>query len=419
VCARLGISLVDLKFKEEVTVMKHAILLALFFLVSCSDRNNNNNRSDAPEPDPPMPDFSAADTWLEEFVAAEELYPGGSMIVVDKIQGVIHKSASGDQDTETAALLASVSKMPSVTLLMALHEDDANVAFDIQAPISSYLPWVGAWDSDITTEHLVSHRSGLPGLAYSFIQRADWLPHVCQILPSGTLLACGETIFTTPLPNLPSSPANTAADYGGSQWHLSGAVAETVGGAAWNQLWDEYIGEPCGLELTRFGNNSTVAAEWDGSTDSLIGLENPQIEGGMAANLDDYAKLLSLHLNDGACGDNQVLSPQGVAFMKELRTAPYGVSGSAPGWPGDQGDGKWPWGYAMGWWVFPAEDGGDASLYFTTGIYGSISWIDVDRAYGGLVIFEDYALTDFGVAGPSGVLTELIPIIEDALDAAR
>ena len=56
---------------------------------------------------------------------------------------------------------------------------------------------------------------------------------------------------------------------------------------------------------------------------------------------------------------------------------------------------------------------------FTTGIYGSISWIDVDRAYGGLVIFEDYALTDFGVAGPSGVLTELIPIIEDALDAAR
>jgi CubicO group peptidase (beta-lactamase class C family) len=352
VCARLGISLVDLKFKEEVTVMKHAILLALFFLVSCSDSNNNNNRSDAPEPDPPMPDFSAADTWMEEFVAAEELYPGGSMIVVDKIQGVIHKSAFGDQDTETVALLASVSKMPSVTLLMALHEDDANVAFDIQAPISSYLPWVGAWDSDITTEHLVSHRSGLPGLAYSFIQRADWLPHVCQILPSGTLLACGETIFTTPLPNLPSSPANTAADYGGSQWHLSGAVAETVGGAAWNQLWDEYIGEPCGLELTRFGNNSTV-------------------------------------LNDGACGDNQVLSPQGVAFMKELRTAPYGVSGSAPGWPGDQGDGKWPWGYAMGWWVFPAEDGRDASLYFTTGIYGSISWIDVDRGYGGLVIFED------------------------------
>jgi hypothetical protein len=56
----------------------------------------------------------------------------------------------------------------------------------------------------------------------------------------------------------------------------------------------------------------------------------------------------------------------------------------------------------MGWWVFPAEDGGDASLYFTTGIYGSISWIDVDRAYGGLVIFEDYALTDFGVAGVNG-----------------
>ena len=87
-----------------------------------------------------------------------------------------------------------------------------------------------------------------------------------------------------------------------------------VGGAGWNQLWDQYIAEPCELELARFGNNSaTLGPEWDGSIDSLVGLDNPEIGGGMASNLDDYAKLLSLQLNDGACGENQVLSPEAVS----------------------------------------------------------------------------------------------------------
>jgi CubicO group peptidase (beta-lactamase class C family) len=381
--------------------MKHSILLLLFFLVSCSDGSNNRNEI-------VEPDFSAADTWLENFVATEEMYPGGSMIIVDKTQGTIHKIAFGDQDEDTVALLASVSKMPSVTLLMALHEDDANVDFDIQSTISSYLPWVGVWDSDITTEHLVSHRSGLPGFQYFLSQQADYLPHICQYLPAGTLLACAEKIFTTPLPNLPSTPANTAADYGGSQWQLSGGVAETVGGAGWNQLWNQYIAEPCELKLSRFGNNLTVPTEWDGNTDSLIGLENASIEAGMAANLDDYAKLLSLHLNDGACGDNQVLSPEGVAFMREQRTPTGEVAGAYP----------W-WGNAMGWWFKPAEDGGEIYLYLTGGLFGSISWIDVEREYGGLVIFENYPAADQGVTGVDSVRSQLIPIIEDALDAAH
>ncbi|NCF18872.1 MAG: serine hydrolase [Haliea sp.] len=383
------------------------VLLSLtLFLVSCSD--GSDNRRDMVEPDPPMPDFAAADAWLEAFVAAHENYPGGSMIVVDKTQGVIHKSAFGNQDEETVALVASLSKMPAVTLLMALHEDDANVEFDIQAPINSYLPWVGVWDSDITTEHLLSHRSGLPGEGYPlYTPIEDYLPHICQALPEGTLLACAETIFITPLPNLISLPADIFARYGGSQWQLSGGVAETVGGANWQHLWDQYIATPCELEQSRFGNNYSIATDWDGNTDSLVGLENPWIGGGMATTLDDYAKLLSLHLNGGACGDHQVLSPESVAFMKEQRTPAGKVGGS------------WPyWGYGMGWWVVPPEEGEDIYLYLNGGLYGSSAWIDVERQYGGVVIFEDYSgnAPDPGV---TSVVWELIPIIEDAIDAVR
>jgi CubicO group peptidase (beta-lactamase class C family) len=287
-------------------------------------------------------------------------------------------------------------------LLMALHEDDSNVNFDIQAPIANYLPWQGVWDPAITTEHLVSNRSGIPGLINLFSRFDDYQPHICQYLPSGTLLECAETLFTTPLPNLQSTPANSAFDYGGSAWQLSGGVAEIVGGGTWNQLWNQYIAEPCGLEVARFGNAMASAPAWTGDPDALPGIDNPNMEGGMISSLDDYAKLISLHLNGGVCGDTQVLSPEAVAFMREART------------PVENGSR----GYGMGWWIIPPHDGGSIYLYVDPGFYGSISWIDLERDYGGVVFFEEYTGTA-GSVGSGGVTSQLIPIIEEALDAVR
>jgi CubicO group peptidase (beta-lactamase class C family) len=378
------------------------LLLISLALVACSDNSDNSSIGALPEPLPPLPDLTAADTWLEEFVASQALFPGGSMVIVDKRRGVIHKRAFGNQTGDSVVLLASTSKVPTVMLLMALHEDDANLDFDIQAPIADYLPWQGVWDPAITTEHLVSNRSGLPGLVYTFTRPADYAPHLCQYEPVGTLQACVETLYTTPLPNLPSTPANSAFDYGGSQWQLSGGVAELVGGGTWNQLWDQYIAAPCDLELASFGNNLGAPSDWGGTPDSLVGLENPNMEGGMMSNLDDYARLISLHLNDGACGDRQVLTPQGVAFMREARTPAEGDN----------------WGYGMGWWIIPAEEGGSIYLYVDPGFFGSVAWIDLQRNYGGVVLFEEYT-GSAGGAGSGGVINELIPIIEDAIDAVR
>jgi CubicO group peptidase (beta-lactamase class C family) len=379
------------------------VLLLSILLGACSDSNNNNYV----KPIPVMPDFTAADSWLEDFVAAQELFPGGSMVIVDRNQGEIHRSAFGNQTEDAVVLLASLSKVPTVSLLMALHEDDANVDFDIQAPIANYLPWLGVWDPAITTEHLVSNRSGIPGLLYQLTSPAAYAPHFCQFLTTGTLQACAETLFTTPLPTLPAPPANSAFDYGGSQWQLSGAVAELVGGGIWSQLWDKYVAQPCGIELARYGNMLSVPTTWDGNPDSLLGLDNPNMEAGMISNLDDYARIISMHLNDGVCGDNQVLSPQAVTFMREQRTAEQDT--------GSLGAGL---GYAMGWWVVPPKEGGSVYLYVDPGYFGSVSWVDVERGYGGVVFFEDYTGAEGSVAN-AGVIRELIPIIEEALDAAR
>ncbi len=394
--------------KPITTYLRPLILLPSLLLAACSDSNNSSDAT----PVEVMPDFTAADAWLEEFVAKQEVFPGGAMIIVDRQQGTIHKSAFGNQTEDSVVLLASLSKMPAVTLLMALDEDDSNVDFDIQEPITSYLPWMGVWDPAITTEHLVSNRSGIPGLVNVRTQPANYLPHFCQLTPAGNLQGCAQTLLSTALPALPSTPANTAFDYGGSPWQISGAVAELVGGGTWDQLWNKYIAEPCGIEVARYGNPLSAAASWDGNPDSLVGVENPNIEGGMISNLDDYAQIISLHLNGGACGEKQVLSPEAVAFMREVRTAAVGSGPGAVGAPPD-------WGYSMGWWIVPPKEGGSVYLYLDPGAYGSVTWIDVEREYGGVVFFEGYTNIVASRLGRDAVITQLIPIIEEALDAVR
>ncbi len=182
--------------------------LCLLLLAACSDSNNTNVQ----QPEPPiLPDFTEADAWMEEFVATEEAFPGGSYIVVDKNLGVVHKAAFGNQLEDSLVLLASTSKVPTVTLLMALHEDDDNVDFDMTAPIANYLPWQGVWDEAITTEHLVSNRSGIPGLLWVFVAEDLYrrtnasicLRAPCRPAPRpSTRLPCPDSRSTPPTPSL-------------------------------------------------------------------------------------------------------------------------------------------------------------------------------------------------------------------------
>jgi CubicO group peptidase (beta-lactamase class C family) len=375
-------------------------LVTCLLLAACNGSGNDNADVAPPEP-PPLPDFTAVNAWLQAFVDENEAFPGASIIIVDKELGPIHKAVFGNQTEDTVALLASASKVPTATLLMALHEDDDNIDFDIAAPIADYLPWQGVWDERITTEHALSNRSGIPGIVVLFRDPAAYGAHNCQYVPTGTLQACAQLIYENPLPELETNAPDTVFEYGGSQWTLAAAVGEIVGGATWQQLWDDYVGRPCGLEVFRYGNYLSAPQSWDGNPDSLIGIENPNAEGGAISNLDDYARLLSMHLNDGNCGDNKVLSAEAVAFMQQART------------PAADG-----WGYGMGWWIIPAEDGASIYLYVDPGLYGSVSWLDVEREYGGVVLFEEYTGLVAG-QGSQGVVNELIPLIEDAIDALR
>ena len=146
--------------------------------------------------------------------------------------------------------------------------------------------------------------------------------------------ACGQTLVQNELPT--TQPAGSVYDYGGSQWQIAGVTASTVANATWNQLVDQYLVTPCGLEVFTFGNPWESPTSFTGSVDTLAGTSNPNVEGGAITNMADYAKLLQVHLNGGLCGDTQVLSEDSIASMQTDRGGVVTTN---------------PTPYGMGWWI--------------------------------------------------------------------
>ena len=336
-------------------------------------------------------DFSEADAAFVGFLEGSPVFDGISYVVVDGEQ-VLHTAVFGDHTEDLIVMLASTSKVPAVMTLLAL-EEDPNVAFRMDQPIGEVLPFEGVY-GDRTPSQLVSNTSGIPGL------RAldDYGDHLCQFinLPFTGFEDCGETLFSVELDD--GYEAGSIFDYGGSQWQLAGVTASIAANSEWNQLVDQYLVQPCGLEVFTFGNMWLDLTAWDGSPGSLKGQHNPSVEGGAITNLADYAKLLQIHLNGGYCGDTRVLSEASLASMRIDR------GGVVPNDPTP---------YGMGWWISSDNPG----VYHDPGAFGAISFIDVERRIGGYVAIDDYSVVDAGA--PIGLVRgTIIPLLQAAYDAA-
>jgi CubicO group peptidase (beta-lactamase class C family) len=344
-----------------------------------------------PGSDSDKADFASIDDRMQRFLDESPVFDGISYVVVDASR-VLHQGAFGDHTLDTVVMLASTSKVPAVMTLLALEEDPAS-QFRMDTPVSRLMGADGVYGDRIPSE-LVSNTSGIPGLDSLLLYGA----HLCQFQfeADTEFETCGQTLLGTEL--LGSKPAKQIFDYGGSQWQLAGVAAAITANRTWNQLVDEYLTEPCELDVFTFGNMWQDLDQWNGSPDSLTGRHNPNIEGGAITTLSDYAKLLQVHLNGGYCGDQQILSAAALAEMRENRGSQVAEN---------------PTPYGMGWWISSQN----ANVYDDPGAFGSISFIDVDRGIGGYVAIDDYSRTDPGA--PVGLVRQdIIPMIQKIIDAS-
>jgi CubicO group peptidase (beta-lactamase class C family) len=386
----------------------------LLWLTACHDGSSGSNKSPtqtaAPEPVQPTYNFTEVDAGLENFVAGHEVFNGASIMLEHKNWGGIHEAAFGDHTLDTVAGVASMSKTAVASVLMAMASDP-ELDFDVDTPLENIYPVMGVYPG-LTTAHLLTNTSGIPSFFDFITNPREYGVHNCQNtynLPnfpaSDSLLECAQGIYGSLLPG--TVAPGTQFIYGFSQWQLAGGVAEIVGGATWAQLVDQYISQPCGMEVLKFGNMRIT--EWDGTVEGLVGEPNPSLHQLAIATVKDILRLATLQLHDGACGDTQVLSESAVQRMRE-------DVGSALG---SQEDGSFPgFGNGMGWWMRPTTDGSAPTFFRSIGAYASIIWFDTEREYAGAIMMADYTRLNT-VEAITMVNEELIPMIEDIIDGAQ
>jgi len=363
-------------------------------------------------------DFSQVAATMDRFVTEHDL-TGAGLVLVDRDEGTIYEHYVGEEfGPDHLSLIASSSKMVTAGVLMRLHDQGL---LDVDAPVAEAVDWPGAESNpEVTPAQLISNSSGLVGL----LPEPTFAPYLCQYLAVGTLTECGRTIFTTPDDDTDVVPPDTEYRYGGGQWQVAGAVAESVSGMSWAELIDETYVQPCGVDSLRYNNHFAQAVSgagpfdypvgFAGDPDTLQATDNPNMEGGAYVSPTDYAELVLMHLRGGECEHGRVLSEESVERMHADRVvSTYDAELSAgeedaEADPGASSEFRYV-GYGLGWWVGE----GDADIIEDAGAYGAVPWIDLGRGYGAYLVVESTSSTGRALA------REIRPIVQKELDALR
>lgn len=311
---------------------------------------------------PPSYDFSAVDSAVAEFMDAYGV-SGLTLAVVHRHHGQIYEKGYGEFDADRASLIASTGKVLSAGLILTLVDEGL---LELDRPVAEYLDW-GDHHPTVTMRLLLSMMSGLPGLP-------DEL-RPCVIDPEASLRECGRAVFQD---ESASIPPGEAFRYSGDAWQLAGAVAEVVSGKSWSQLLEEKLVSPCGLANTDYRSLDSAdgyPATVDGDPSVIPHSDNPKIGGGAYTTVADYGKVLLMHLRDGRCGQERVLSPDMVQAMQDA-LVPEGVS--LPEWRPEALN------YGMGWWWFEE----DPPLFVDSGRFGARSVLHPEEGWGAILIIE-------------------------------
>ena len=371
------------------------VLVAGCSLASCggSPGIDNSQQPDA-GPEPPAYDFTGVDSVIEAFVAEHAHIAGATLAVVRRGESQIYEQAYGEFELDRVSFIASTGKTLTVVVILTLADEGL---IDMDRPVAEYLGW-GDHQPGVTMRHILSMMSGIP--APSSGDFDDWFEDPCRRDPTTTLQDCARTVFQDETRTIPPMQEFR---YSGASWQIAGAVAEIVTGQPWAVLVERWLASPCGLNATGYGNNGGTNAypsDFDGDPDSLPETANPSLGGGAYSTVNDYSKVLLMHLHDGLCGDVRVLSEASVEAMQE-DLVPDGVA--MPIWRYEAIN------YGMGWWKYENEP----TLLIDPGAYGARAYLDPEEGWGAIVILE--ARTVDGRA----LREALVPAIRAAAGAAK
>ena len=300
---------------------------------------------------------------LDEYIARHMRETGapGMMLTLANRDGLIRASTYGYADTkaglrvapETMFEIGSVSKSFVSLVLMQLHDEGK---LDLNKPIVEYLPWlrINSKFEPITTHHILSHSSGLPGapLLLDALLGELWITY-----------APGKRFL-----------------YSNTGYNILGFLIEALDKRPFAEAMRARMLGPLGMTASApIITNSTrrqMAVGYKPFFEGPFPLHGPLAEapwlevdiaaGSIASTPGDMAKYLRMLLNRGALPKGRLVSDEGFApFTKPEINSPY------------RGE---PASYGYGLWTSDIE--GHTRLRHTGGMVAFSSSIDVDVTAG-------------------------------------
>lgn len=301
-----------------------------------------------------------------------KVIPGGSMMILHRGE-VVFREAFGEADlltkrpfvVDAPCYIASLTKPHTATLLVSLEEKGH---LKLDDPVDVYLPEFqgirvrgkGAVARAPTLRECLSHTAGFPG---NEERRANGESMM-------KLQTLGEVVDVLAKQELNSVPG-TKYDYSGYGYMVAGRVAEVVMGRSFQDLMRRHLLEPLGTNTASFVPGeplrSLIPVQYDRTNQGLIPRIREQTSrvvnpgGGMVSTLDDLARFLLLHRNEGKVGGRQIVSKSALQSQYVPHPASKGT------------------GYGLGFNILAKRNDGTASRIQHTGASGTLGLIDFDQ----------------------------------------
>ncbi len=294
-------------------------------------------------------------------------YPGASVVVGRKGYAVWQKgygrlswpTTAAAVDPETSIYdLASLTKVIATTTAAMMLYDEGKL--DLQAPVQRYLPeFTGQWKEQVTIEHLLTHRSGLPP------GRQLWKT-------ARTPAEAKQQVLETRLQQRPGQLFNYS-DLGPD---VLGWVIERITGQPLDVFTQSRIFAPLGMNDTRFRPPASLKpriaptevtpprgypAHGEVADESAFALGGIAGHAGLFGTATDLSVFAQMLLNGGEYG--------GVRFIRAETVKKFTTEVASH--------------RALGWEVSAGEHGAGEflshSAYGHTGYTGTSIWIDPER----------------------------------------
>ncbi len=308
----------------------------------------------------------------------QERIAGGSFLVAHKGK-VVFREAFGYADleskrpftTEELVPIASVSKPFLASVIMVLVEQGK---LKLDDPVTQYLPEFkdirveGSRSpaQPMTLRHLLSHTAGFWGNKQITPEKMDLIRNFERPLAEAVKGIAEYDLLYEP---------GTKFTYSGSGYCVAGRVAEVALGQSLEEIAQDALFRPLGLNRTTFLPSKevreTVPSRYlrqGGKLDkqrSMAEVEDFRFilpGGSLFTTLDDMAVFGQMHLNDGVYNGKRILSEESVTEMRRLQS---------PDRPKRT--------YGLGWFRGDVSKSGLGDLVFHSGALGACLRIDRSR----------------------------------------